>query len=115
MSYKASSSGEYDRYIQIKSKTRTQNEFGEETITLVLFAEAWAKKRSSAGKEFYAGTAGANGSKIAEEVMMYTFRYLPNLTHDMIIVDGSENFDITRISELGRQVETQVIAKTSAL
>jgi len=115
MSYKASSSGEYDRYIQIKSKARAQNEFGEETITLVLFAEAWAKKRSNAGKEFYAGAAGKDGSKIAEEIMMYTFRYLPGITHDMVIIDGSEQFDITRISELGRQVETQVIAKTSAL
>lgn len=117
MSYKASNSGEYDRNILVKSKTKTQDEFGAETITLSLFADVWAKKRSSAGREFYAGTlsGGKDGSKIAEETVMYTFRYLSGITHDMVIVDGSEEFDILRVSELGRQIETQVVAKTRAL
>lgn len=120
MSYKASDPGEYDRKIQVMSKVKNPNEFGEMITSLVVFApEIWAKKRSSAGREFYAGTlAGqgvAQGSKIAEEVVMYTFRYLPGITHDMVIIDGTEQFDITKISELGRQVETQVVAKTIAV
>jgi len=109
MSYK---SGEFDTPITIKSKTATQNEYGEEVVTLSIFAEPWSKCDFQSGREFRAGAAGSEASKEVVRVNRYTFHYLDGLTEGMVIIDGGQEYDITKIAHLERRLYHQVIAQS---
>jgi head-tail adaptor len=103
--------GDFEWLVTINEKSSTTNGYGESEPVLVPVTQVWAKKQYQAGREFYAGTAGREASKVAQEVLMYTFRYVDGLNEMMMITDGAENYDITRISALNRNQYHQVIAQ----
>lgn len=103
--------GEFEWLLTINQRSSTKNEYGEEVPVLVPVTEVWAKKQYQAGREFYAGNAGMEGSKVAQKVVMYTFRFVDGLNEMMMITDGEENYDITRITPLNRNQYHQVIAQ----
>lgn len=103
--------GEFEWLVTINEKSSTQNGYGEEVPVLVPVTQVWAKKQYQAGREFYAGNAGVEGSKVAQKVVMYTFRFVDSLNEMMMITDKEEVYDITRISVLNRNQYHQVIAQ----
>lgn len=114
MAYKADTytPGRMDAEIIIKSKAATQNEYGEEVVTYpTTIASVWADRDYQSGKEFWAGSAGTEASKAVQKVNKYTFRYVDGLTEGMVIFDGAEMYDITKIAELNRRQYHQVIAQ----
>lgn len=114
MSYKHKtySPGRFDTLIQIKAKQVTKDDYGEETVTLVPFAnDVWAEKDYQAGREFWAGTAGSEGSKKAKKVVKYVFYYIEGLTEEMVIVDDNQEYDITSVSDVNRQQYHMAIAE----
>lgn len=113
MSYKAKTytPGRMDAEIVIKNEVTTQNEYGEEVVTYTEIATIWADRDYQSGREFWAGTAGTEASKAVQRVNKYTFRYIDGLTEEMVIFDGGEMYDITKIAELNRMQYHQVIAQ----
>lgn len=106
--------GEFEWLVSIQKPKSTLNEYNEAEITLVPVAEVWAKKQYQAGREFYAGTAGMQGSKVAQEVAMFTFRYVEGLNEQMCITDEEGTYNITRISTMNRNQYHQVIGERDA-
>ncbi|NTW98530.1 MAG: head-tail adaptor protein [Geobacteraceae bacterium] len=107
--------GEFEWLLTINERSSTKNGYGEEEPVLVPVTQVWAKKQYQAGREFYAGNAGVEASKVAQEVVMYTFRYLEGLHEMMMITDKEESYDITRISVLNRNQYHQVIAQRNGV
>lgn len=105
---------EFDHLITINTLTVTPNEYNEPIRSLTQFAQVWAKIVYGAGKEFYAGNAGQKGSKVAQSTVMFTFRYLEGLDEKMVIVDGTDVYNITDISILNRNQYHQVVAHSDA-
>jgi hypothetical protein len=111
---KTYSPGDFEWLVTISEQKSTPNEYNEPEIMLVPVAEVWAKKQYQSGREFYAGTAGMQGSKVAQEVVMFTFRYVEGLNEQMFISDDEGEYNITRISAMNRNQYHQVIAQRDA-
>ncbi|NTU67970.1 MAG: head-tail adaptor protein [Chlorobiaceae bacterium] len=105
--------GRFDIPITIKRKSKTQNEYGEEIVSLVTVTDAWAEKELQQAREFRSGNAGVEASKKAQVVAKYTFRFVSGLAYDMIILDGDEEYNITKIADKNRQQYSEVIAQTN--
>lgn len=103
--------GRFDIPIEVKQKTKTQNEYGEEVITLTTVASPWAERELQQSREFRAGTSGVEASKEALVVVKYTCRYIDGLTYDMVIVDDGVQYDITKVGDKNRKQYSEIIAQ----
>ena len=106
--------GEFEWLVTINQKTATTNAYNEQEVTLAPVTQVWAKKQYQSGREFYAGNAGQQGSKVAQEVVMYTFRHVDGLNEQMFISDDEGTYNITSVAALNRKQYHQVIAKRDA-
>lgn len=90
---------ELDRQVLIKTRTVTPDSRGDiGTPTLTTLATVWARRSDLRSYErFQAGRA------VSVRVASFVVRYRSDVTEKMIIVDGSETFEIVGIAEIGRK------------
>jgi SPP1 family predicted phage head-tail adaptor len=100
---------ELDRQVEIKQRVIVQDsrgDIGEPTLSTV--ATVWARKNDMRGRERFTSdrvTAIRAGS--------YLIRHRSDLTEKMLLVDGSDSYEIVGLAEVGRkdflEVSVQIV------
>ena len=90
--------GNFDRFIQIQSKTTTKNSFGEEIESWVLVEEVYAEKFDKVRNEKFEAN-----QKIYYEESTFSIYYIENINAQMRIIDVDENkyYEIIGVKEIG--------------
>lgn len=98
--------GQMDRRITVKSVTKSQNSTGEEVSTLATVAQPWAYMEEKNGNE------DIEGKVIHIVDRSYIIRYNDTIKtsgFEMKVIDGSDEFDIYHVKELGRRQHLQLL------
>jgi SPP1 family predicted phage head-tail adaptor len=98
--------GDLDRWIVIEKETVTRNKIGEATRSWTTFAEVWAQKNDSRGKEVL-----SFGREQAHRASIFTIRWREGLTPLMRIVHDGLVYDIVSIAELKRRELLEITAE----
>lgn len=98
--------GGFDRQIVIEQRAVTRDAVGSEVESWSTFAEVWAQKKDTSGREFY-----ASNMESGEVTTKFTIRYLAGLQMDMRIKYDGLVYDIENISEIGRKRGIEISAR----
>lgn len=99
--------GELDTRITIERKVYgPKNTVGVSSVSWVVHASVWAKRKDLRGKESL--LAGAHTAMYQTE---YLIRYMVGLDETMRIVDDGVTYDIQNITRVGRKEGLLLLAK----
>lgn len=90
--------GTLDRRIVIEKNTPIRSASGAEKESWATFATVWAGARHVAGGETFRGIGIVASAEIA-----FTVRWRTDITEEMRIQFDGDDYDIHRISEIGRR------------
>lgn len=100
--------GALDRFIEFRIPSQSQDASGGVVQDFTRFARAYARREAlDAPEKFQAGR------NVGEDLAKYLIRYISGLTKTMILVDGSDEYDILSIREMeefGRRRWTEILA-----
>lgn len=78
--------------VTLKSKTVTQNSYGEEVITWVTLATVWAGVEPLAGREYLEGQ-----SLDVEITTRIRIRYRTGIVPEMLVVHDTHNYNVRSV------------------
>ncbi|MDA3834271.1 MAG: phage head closure protein [Spirochaetales bacterium] len=89
-----------DRIVTLKSKTTTENEFGEEIVIWADIAEVWSERLELRGDERYQSM-----QTVGSIQCLYRIRYRDDVSTLDMLIDSNDNkeYDIHYVKQLGRR------------
>jgi len=94
----AMQAGALDRQVSLQSVTTSADSYGQGTPTWATVDTVWAAKRGLGSIEFFAAAQTQ-----MQDSVKYVIRYRSDVTQTWRLVDGSDEFDIVGLREIGRR------------
>lgn len=101
--------GKLDRVVTIQQYTPSRDAAGGEIKSWADVATVRAEKRDLSGREL----VQANREDLSETFTTWIIRYRSDVTPKMRLVDGTTNYDILNLSEIGRKWGLELQCKRS--
>lgn len=91
--------GAMDRRVDIQVFTTTRDpDTNEQLQAWTTMATVWANRRDTSAREFL--SADSNHS---EQSVVFTIRWLPNITSLLRVIHDGQVFELTGVTEIGRR------------
>lgn len=98
--------GSLDWRIDIVLRTATQDALGQPSWSESVLASVWARRMEQRLSEVFAA-----GADRAASTVVWRIRYRTDVTADMIVIHGTERWEISAVQEYGRRVGLDLICR----
>jgi SPP1 family predicted phage head-tail adaptor len=96
--------GNLDRRITIRQSTEVQDSYGEEIATWSDLADVWAQRLELSGAERW------NAEQVVAQIACkYRIRYRTGITVLHRLMDGTKEYDIHAVLEIGRHEGLELV------